>query len=100
MFDCATCGKKPGLKKKLGCHGGVEWRFPQHTGKHKIDRCPMRVITADVVALFTAVSLAGGTMSLSEQRAVPVRYAEAFLLAKIERDAAVAWKARRRKNND
>lgn len=95
VFDCAICEKKPSLKKQLGCHGGANWGYPPSRPKYHIDRCPVRVITPDVMALFVSVSLSGGEMSISEQRSVPARYAEAYLIAAAERNAAIAWRARR-----
>lgn len=92
------CEKKPALKAKLGCHGGATWSYPPTSGRYTLDRCPLRYITPDITALFVAVTLSDGRMSLTEQRQSPARYTEAFMLAAIERKAAIAWKAARAKH--
>lgn len=44
----------------------------------EIDRCPARVVTPDVLALFRTHAMAGGRLSYSEQKSLPNPYLEAW----------------------
>jgi len=107
-FDCSICEDKPSLKPKLGCDGPPEvepWRFPPNNprepgepgGPFLVNCCPLKFLTPDVLDLYRSLSLAGGNLSISEQRSLPGPYLQAWALARGERDAAQAERAKAKK---
>jgi len=62
----------------------------------KIDRCPLKFITRDILQLFRATSLADSKLSVTEQVNLPYPYTEAFAMTVNERTLANAERIKRR----
>jgi hypothetical protein len=71
--------------EELGCTGQSlqPYIFPPlhaeyHGDRISVNRCPVRLITGDLVSLFRAHQLADGKLSLSEQAELPGPFLDAW----------------------
>lgn len=86
-FDCSLCERKPSLRDLKGCNTvskeplyyppiDMKWEGD----RVRIDRCPAKVVTPDVAAVFSTHAMSGGTLTFSEQKKIPSPYLQAWSL--------------------
>lgn len=109
VFDCNICRQAPEYKKAYGCDAPprtasgkeTQWQYPPAPAPARIilDRCPAKIITHDTVALVTALNMAGGNISLSEQENLPHPYLQALVVARNEQAEKSAYDIERSRDS-
>jgi len=90
-LNCGRCGDRQDRKDANGCTGPAKRAYTRGHPKKipvKFWRCPVRYIGTDVIALANVYNSAGGNLSVTERRALPPPYLEAWDMYRAEHRAA------------